>query len=115
MPNDAGAESSISAGDFPPGYIEHLEFPHGIRRGQSPPGAVPLELPRRLIDLYTWPGDLVVDPLAGSGTTGVAAIQTGRRFAGYEIPPHYAAAANARIADYRTLSPGLCGTKQPRR
>ena len=88
--------------------IERLDIPHRIRRGIPHPAPFPVELPRRLIELYTYPGDLVVDPFAGSGTTGVAAIQTGRRFAGYEILPEYAAAANARISDNsRQLAAGL--------
>jgi modification methylase len=42
------------------------------------PAPFPVELPRRLIDLYTYRGDLVVDPFVGSGTTVVAAVRTGR-------------------------------------
>lgn len=42
-------------------------------------------------------GGLVLDPFTGSGTTGVAAVQTGRRFLGCEIVPTHAATARARI------------------
>ena len=47
---------------------------------------------------FTQPGDLILDPFTGSGTTGVACVQTGRRFIGIEIDPTYADIARARIA-----------------
>jgi DNA modification methylase len=62
------------------------------------PAPFPVELPRRLIQLYTFQGDVVLDPFAGSGTTGVAALQSGRHFVGYEKNPHYARLAKQRIA-----------------
>lgn len=43
-------------------------------------------------------GCTVLDPYAGSGTTGVACVQTGRNFIGIEIDPHYHQIAEARIA-----------------
>ena len=50
------------------------------------------------IEAVTDPGDTILDPFAGSGTTGVACVQTGRRFIGIEIDPGYADIARARIA-----------------
>lgn len=50
---------------------------------------MPLEVMRRIILLTTDPGDLVVDPFMGSGTTAIAAVQTGRRFLGFEIDKGY--------------------------
>lgn len=61
------------------------------------PAPFPVELPRRLIRLYTYKNDVVLDPFAGVGTTAVAAVLTGRRFVGYEIEPEYVARAEARI------------------
>lgn len=49
------------------------------------------------IRLHTDIGDLVIDPFAGSGTTGVAAVQLGRQFLGFEIDPEYCRLANDRI------------------
>lgn len=47
----------------------------------------PLELPRRCILLSTRPGDTVMDPFSGAGTTGIAAKETGRSYIGIEIDP----------------------------
>ena len=51
----------------------------------------------RLVEMLCPPGGLVIDPFAGSGTTGVACVQTGRRFIGIEISEDYADIARARI------------------
>ncbi|MGH9051888.1 MAG: DNA-methyltransferase, partial [Acidimicrobiia bacterium] len=61
------------------------------------PAPFPVELPRRLIKLYTYPGDLIVDPFAGSGTTAVAARLTGRRFLAVDIDPDYVELARRRL------------------
>ena len=61
------------------------------------PAPFPVELPERLIHLYTYRGDLVLDPFMGSGTTGVAAVANERHYAGYDTDPDYVAAAQARI------------------
>lgn len=51
-----------------------------------------------LIRQHSKPGDLVIDPFLGAGTTAVAALEEGRVFAGCDIDPHYVAEARARIA-----------------
>ena len=53
------------------------------------PAPFPVELPRRLIDLYTYEGDIVLDPFAGAGTTLVAAARTGRIGVGFDTDPEY--------------------------
>ncbi|MCD6289662.1 MAG: site-specific DNA-methyltransferase, partial [Anaerolineae bacterium] len=53
------------------------------------PAPFPVELPERLILLYTEPGDVVLDPFMGSGSTAVAAVRTGRHYVGYDISPEY--------------------------
>jgi site-specific DNA-methyltransferase (adenine-specific) len=62
------------------------------------PAPFPVELPQRLIDLYTYQGDLVLDPFVGSGTTAVAAVRTGRHYVGYDTDRGYVDAARARVA-----------------
>ena len=65
----------------------------------------PLPLMLELVELFTDPGDLVLDPFCGSGTTGVACIRLGRRFIGIEKDATYAAVARERLeAESKGLS-----------
>lgn len=59
--------------------------------------AFPEEIPKRCIIAGSRPGDLVLDPFAGTGTTGLCAFRIGRRFVGIELNPTYAQMANQRI------------------
>lgn len=61
------------------------------------PAPFPLELPMRLIQLYTFADDIVLDPFCGSGTTCVAAAQAGRRYVGYDISAEYTSLAAHRM------------------
>lgn len=63
------------------------------------PTQKPVEILKQIIRNYTKPNDLILDAYMGSGTTGIAAMLTGRRFIGIEIDPHYFAIAERRIAD----------------
>ncbi len=65
------------------------------------PAPFPVELPRRLIDLYTYREDLVLDPFLGSGSTLVAALRAGRRGVGYDLEPAYVDLARERVARER--------------
>ncbi|MCC5954054.1 MAG: site-specific DNA-methyltransferase [Acidimicrobiia bacterium] len=65
------------------------------------PAPFPVELPTRLIHLYTYEGDLVLDPFMGSGSTAVAAVRTGRHYVGFDTDDAYVAAAEERIAAER--------------
>lgn len=58
----------------------------------------PLPLMMELIELFTDPGELILDPFCGSGTTGIAAVRLGRRFIGVEKNPEMAQLARERIA-----------------
>ena len=79
-------------------------FPAESAKRVGHPAPFPVELPRRLIQLYSFEGDVVLDPFAGSGTTALAAIQCGRHFIGYEKNVHYARIAKRRIAAARQIS-----------
>lgn len=79
-------------------------------RDRSHPNQKPIELVRWFIDNHTEPGDLVLDPFAGSGTTGVAAVQAGREFLGFELDPKWASLANERIAVARPMGQGSLWT-----
>ena len=61
------------------------------------PAPFPIELPQRLIDLYTYRDDLVLDPYIGSGTTAVAAVRRGRRYVGFDTEADYVEAAESRV------------------
>ena len=65
------------------------------------PAPFPVELPQRLIDLYTYRGDLILDPFMGAGTTAVAAVRTGRHYVGFDTDRDYIALAEERIAEER--------------
>lgn len=65
------------------------------------PAPFPVELPYRLIQLYTFKGDIVLDPFMGSGSTAIAALKSERKFIGYEIDPQYIKIAEERIAPHR--------------
>ena len=81
--------------------------PESARR-VSHPAPFPVELPERLIHLFTYEGDVVLDPFCGSGTTLVAAARTGRHGVGFDTDPDYVAIANARAAgeEAMPLAPG---------
>lgn len=63
--------------------------------------AFPLELARRLVKLFSYREDVVVDPFVGSGTTALAAHQAGRRCYGYDLDPQAIASAQRRLAGSR--------------
>lgn len=69
------------------------------------PAPFPIELPRKIIDLYSFKDEVILDPFIGSGSTAIASIQSGRKFIGYEIDQKYVELANIRIAKYlKTLN-----------
>lgn len=65
------------------------------------PAPFPLELPHRLINLYTYEDDVVLDPFAGSGTTCLAALQNNRNYIGYDIVEKYVDLATDRISEFK--------------
>ena len=67
------------------------------------PAPFPVELPQRLIELYTYRDDVVVDPFAGSASTAVAALRGGRHFVCYDTDEEYVELARTRIERERSL------------
>jgi site-specific DNA-methyltransferase (adenine-specific) len=61
----------------------------------------PVELMERLISIFTISGQIVLDPFMGSGTTGVAALKTNRKFLGFEIDREYFKIAENRLISYK--------------
>ena len=74
------------------------------------PAPFPIDLPRRLIDLYTYEGDIVLDPFVGSGTTVVAALRTGRIGVGYDNEAEYLELAEQRLTEELARIERLDGT-----
>jgi site-specific DNA-methyltransferase (adenine-specific) len=65
------------------------------------PAPFPVELPYRLIQLYTFEDEIVLDPFCGSGSTCVAAIKSGRNYIGYDKEEEYVHLAEKRINEYK--------------
>ena len=97
LPSDGTAyrdefmEATTDVWDIPPASATRVGHP----------APFPVELPQRLIDLYTYRGDLVLDPFIGAGTTAVAAVRTGRHYVGFDTDADYIALAEQRIAGER--------------
>jgi site-specific DNA-methyltransferase (adenine-specific) len=82
----------------------------GETRAVGHPAPFPLDLPRRCIRLFSYVGDTVLDPFAGSGTTLLAAWETGRRAIGVEVSEEY-----CRVAETRLRRAGLFDATSPTR
>ena len=91
-------EDTISREEFLEATLSVWSIAPASARRVCHPAPFPVELPRRLIELYTFKGDLVLDPFIGSGTTAVAAVESGRHFIGYETEAAYLEIARARVA-----------------
>ncbi len=92
-------ESDISGDDFMSSTLSVWDFPPERASRVNHPAPFPVALPKRFIELYTYPGELILDPFIGSGTTAVAAILSGRSWIGYDTNPEYCAVTRARVAD----------------
>ena len=75
-------------------------FPAVSAKQIGHPAPFPEELPHRLIQLYTFKNDVVLDQFVGSGTTCLVAIKDKRNYVGYDIDPQYIKLAESRIGSY---------------
>lgn len=97
---DMNRKSTISRDEF-------LEFTKSVwtfsaesAKRVGHPAPFPVELPYRLIQLYTFEGEIVLDPFIGSGQSAIASIKSGRHYVGYEIDSQYVKVSEQRINDY---------------
>jgi len=99
--SDLPWRASITSDEFMEATTDVWEFGSESAKRVGHPAPFPVELPERLIQLYTYRGDLVLDPFMGSGTTAVAAIRTDRHYVGYDTDPAYVERAKQRIGQER--------------
>jgi len=92
--------STITKEDFLEWTKSVWTFPAVSAHMIGHPAPFPEELPHRLIQLYTFNGDVVLDPFCGSGTACLVALKDGRHYIGYDIEPTYVKLANQRIKEY---------------
>lgn len=91
--------ATISRDEFLEATTDLWEIPPESATRVGHPAPFPVELPKRLIDLYTYEDDVVLDPFMGAGSTAVAAVRTHRRFIGFDTDPTYVELANKRVAE----------------
>jgi site-specific DNA-methyltransferase (adenine-specific) len=89
---------SIDKAEFLAATTSIWEIAPASARRVGHPAPFPVELPRRLIELYTFRGDLVLDPFVGAGSTAIAAAEAKRHYVGYDISEDYLAIAERRLA-----------------
>jgi len=97
-------ENTISKEEFFESTLDVWEIRPEHARRVGHPAPFPVELPQRLLRLYTYKDDVVLDPFMGSGSTAVAAVRNDRRFVGYDTDPEYVTLANERVQAARDES-----------
>jgi len=99
-------DAALSTEEWGRFFAGHWEFPGERLAGHH--AAFPVELPLRAIRMFSFPGETVLDPFAGSGTTLHAAWRTGRSAVGYELSPEFRSVIEARVG----LAPVRFETRQ---
>jgi site-specific DNA-methyltransferase (adenine-specific) len=95
-----GRKSTISKEEFLEFTKSVWTFPAEPAIKVGHPAPFPVELPYRLIQLYSFEGEIVLDPFIGSGQTAIAAIKTHRNYIGYDINEKYVKLAEKRIKEF---------------
>jgi DNA modification methylase len=101
--------ATTTADEFMEATLDVWELAPESARRVGHPAPFPVELPQRFIELYTYAGDVVLDPFMGAGSTAVAAVRTGRHYLGYDTDAGYVEAARARVAGERAAVPAGVG------
>ena len=100
--NGRGRQSDLERDEFMDWVLGLWDFPGESRTQFRHPAAFPEELPRRLIKLFSFPGDTVLDPFLGSGTTCAVAKKLGRHAIGLDIDPHFCSVAAEALRPSRS-------------
>ncbi len=98
--NSENRESTISRDEFLEFTKSVWKFSPESAEKVGHPAPFPIELPYRCIQLYTFKGDVVLDPFCGVGTTCLAAKRSDRHFVGIDVNPTYVENAKNRINEY---------------
>lgn len=99
--NPLKRENTVSRDEFLELTKSIWTFPSESAKKIGHPAPFPVELPYRTIQLYTFEGDVVLDPFMGSGQTAIAAIKSKRSYVGYEVDCEYAKLADKRTKEFR--------------
>jgi len=99
--NLPGKVSTITREEFLEFTKSVWSFPAQSARKIGHPAPFPIELPYRLIQLYTFKDEVVLDPFCGSGSACIAAIKAGRHYIGYDTEEEYVQLAERRIREYK--------------
>ena len=103
-----GREDSIERDEFLEFTKSLWSFPAASAKRIGHPAPFPVELPLRLIKLYTFEGDVVLDPFMGSGQTALAAVMAGRKYAGYDTSREYCRLARKRVRQLESQTRLTC-------
>jgi len=95
---DQKEQSRMDIQEWSRNFTAHWDFPGERARGHH--AMFPIELPRRLIRMFSFPGELVLDPFAGSATTLRAALEEGREAAGIEINEAFGSVIMERLGPF---------------
>ena len=96
-----GKESTIAKEEFLEWTKSVWTFPAVSAKSIGHPAPFPEELPHRLIKLYSFKDDVVLDPFLGSGTTSLSAVKNNRNYIGYDTNEKYITLANRRTSEYK--------------
>lgn len=103
-------ESTLTADEFMAATLDVWHIPPESATRVNHPAPFPTALPERLIQLYTYKNDLVVDPFMGSGSSLVAADRLGRRYVGYDLDGGYVELARNRVRSEQAVTAALGST-----
>jgi site-specific DNA-methyltransferase (adenine-specific) len=92
-------ESTVSKQEFLDYTLSVWNMPPESAKRVGHPAPFPKELPRRFIELYSYKGDVILDPFIGAGATAVAALAAGRKYVGYDTNPAYLTIAKHRLKE----------------